>query len=194
MRVCLAAALLIQTGCAAAVRVTIGPTVDTFGNVGAELKVTAGLGLRTVMLQPSLGGSYLARERTGALTVSPELTYWLEPVLIDSKRRMPALRAAFFFSGHLGVRIARALNRVTEAQRARGRRSLSRAHLADTVGGEARAQLSADERAASLRARRCGSVYVGARGRGAAHLAAVALLVTDCQRADASNELLQKAI
>jgi hypothetical protein len=100
VRLWFAAGLLIQTGCAAAVRVTIAPTVDTFGNVGGEVTVTAGVGLGRVLVQPSVGGAYLARERTGALTVRPEVTYWFEPVLAGAGRRMPALRGAFFFSGH----------------------------------------------------------------------------------------------
>jgi hypothetical protein len=35
-----------------------------------------------------------------AVTVRPELTYWFEPTLAGSQRRMPAFRGAFFYSGH----------------------------------------------------------------------------------------------
>ena len=58
------------------------------------------------------------------------------------------------------IRIARALNRVMKRQRARARRSLSRAHLAHAVGGAARARVPIAECAAALRRRWARSVYV----------------------------------
>jgi REP element-mobilizing transposase RayT len=72
----------------------------------------------------------------------------------------------------LGVRLARALNRVM------GRS----AHIADAVGGEARAALLTDECGASLRTRGAGCVCLAGAGDCAAHVVVAARAVVSGAR------------
>jgi hypothetical protein len=91
--------LLLLCGCATTLRLTVAPTVDTFGHVGVDVKISGGLGLSTLMVVPTIGGSFVGTERAAALVVAPELSYWYDPRLSGSERKMPALRAGFFFTG-----------------------------------------------------------------------------------------------
>jgi hypothetical protein len=95
------AALLLQTGCFSRVaRLTIGPTIDSFGNVGGEVKVTLGSGPGSLLLEPTVGVARVALEGGTAFTIRPEVTYWFEPAMAGSARRMPAFRGGLLYSGH----------------------------------------------------------------------------------------------
>lgn len=93
---------LLSAGCVAMTRVTLAPTLDTLGNVGADVRLSItpavggepsrGDGGGWLAIDPSIGGSYLGAERAGAahLRLAPELGVAVDRVV---------LRAGLGYSG-----------------------------------------------------------------------------------------------
>ncbi len=59
MRALLALALIAASGCSATCRLSVGPTIDTLGHVGGEVRLTASVGAGPVTVNAQGGGGIL---------------------------------------------------------------------------------------------------------------------------------------
>jgi len=93
-------ACLGATSCAYSASVSVGPTVDTFGSIGVDAKLSVGVGPGPPVgiAAAGIGGGIVGREHAPALLVAPELAAWYEPA---GPPRAPALRGAVFFSNRV---------------------------------------------------------------------------------------------